>query len=819
MLIQGAIRDLRYALRQLRKSPGFTLAAILTLAVGIGALTTVATWTNAVMYSPWPHVAAPRQIRFISARVATGNGYSVHYDQYRFVREQARSYQDGAAFELETVNLTAPGTAPQALHAGLVSSSYFRALGVQPQRGRFFAPDTSDTAFGANDEIVLSDRLWRDQFNADPGLVGRPISVNHRAFTVIGIAPADFYGIYGGLAEAAWVPLSSLRDLSVDAPPDPLAHHGLQMLVRLRPGVTDAAASAELRTLVKSFVQQNPNQNLQQWGLDLDDSAHMQKGFFGGIGEQLPVLYGASILLMLLVCINIVSLLGQHAMRRRREVAIRTALGARAGRIAAQVLTETALLGMAGGLAGWAMSTVLARAVYVLMPNIGIPLVFNLRTDPRILLFVFAVILAVTLGCGLFPMRQWFRISQSEALHAGGAAVAGRTQNRLGPRILLGAQLGICFVVLVCCGLFTRTAINIFNRVPGFNRFNVLTAGVDLRRSGYTQARAYAFQTTLLDRLRSAPGVAGVTLTSHLPMGDEGAGNAQEFGVPGYVPRKGEDMSVVTDIEGPDFFRTLGIPLIAGRDFAGSDHREAPRVAIINQAMASRFWPQGDAIGHSVEVAQQKWQIVGIIGDYIYHSPQITDKDPLLFLPLEQYGLSTYTNIAIRAKSSTESVTGQLRRAVTALDPSLPLENVRSLEDVSGDQYQFTRIPAQLLGVYALASLLVAMAGLYAVMSYSVIERYRELALRMALGSTRTEIFRLVLGGSAAIAGYGLVAGGIVSIAAVRLVRSMLFGVAAFDPVSYFAAAALLLLTALFSGLVPARRAASIEPMQALRTE
>jgi predicted permease len=453
------------------------------------------------------------------------------------------------------------------------------------------------------------------------------------------------------------------------------------------------------------------------------------------------------------------------------------------------------------------------------MPNLGIPLAFNLHTDARILFFVFGVVLAVTLACGLFPLRQSFRISQNEALHAGGAAVAGRTRNRLGQRILLGLQLGICFVVLVCCGLFTRTALNIFSRDPGFNRANCLTAGINLTRSGYTKARAAAFQTALLDRLRNTPGVTGVTITSHLPMGDQNSGNAQAFSIPGYVPKQGEDMAVVTDFEGPDFFRTMGIPMDEGRDFLVSDNADAPRVAIVNQVMARQYWPQGDAIGHFVEVGKRQWQIVGIVHEYIYHSPDDTDPSPLLFLPLVQYDDSRSIFVAIRSRTSTEAVAGQLRRVVAALDPALPLENVRTLDEVAGDLYQFSRIPAELIGVYALASLLVAMAGLYAVMAYSVIERCREFALRMALGSTRAGVFRLILGGSAAIAGFGLVAGGLVSIAAVRFLRSMLFGVAPFDPVSYLAATALLLLTAVVSGLVPARRAASIQPMEALRTE
>ncbi|MGO9936918.1 MAG: ABC transporter permease [Terracidiphilus sp.] len=813
--------DIRHALRQLRKSPGFTLTAVLTLALGIGALTTVATWTNAVLFNPWPQVADARSLRFISATVLGNQGYSVHYDQHQFIRSQAHSFSDAALFSLGTLNLNRPDAQPLAIAAGTVSSNYFHLLGVRPQLGRFFQASADDRAYGAHDEIVLSDALWRDRFGADPGIVGRTVSINLHTFTVIGVAPSGFAGIFGGLAESAWVPLSALRELSADSPPDPLLHYGLQEVVRLRPGVRNAVASAELHTLAHIFASGQKDSRYNGWDLNLADSSHFQRGLFSSIGEQLPILLGASGLLMILVCINIASLLGQHAARRRREVAIRTALGAKPARIASQILTETGLLAIAGALAGWGASTVLSRALYVLLPNFGIPLVFNLHSDPRILLFVAAIAIAVTLLCGMYPLRQSLRISQQEALHEGGAAVAGASPSRIGQRLLLGLQLGICFVVLVGCGLLTRSALNVFHRDAGFDRTNTLTAFVDLSRSGYNEQRAQAFHAALLERLRNAPGVASATLTTHLPLGDEGSGNTQDFSVPGYVPARNEEMAVVTDFDGPDFFHAMGIRMQQGRDFDVHDNKSSADVAIVNQAMARRYWPNTTAIGASVIVDKRPRRVIGIVSDYAYHNPADTDApSPVLYLPLAQgtsgYG---YVIIALRSRTTAYAVASQLRQAVSALDPSLPLEDVRSLEEVTGEQYQGSRIPAELLGVYALCSVLVAMMGLYAVTAYSVIERHREFALRIALGSTRGGIFRLVLRGATNVVVVGLVAGGLGSIAAVRLLRSMLFGVAGFDPISYCAAAVLLLLTVLLSGLIPARRAAAIEPMQALRSE
>ena len=811
-------QDLRYAVRQLRMSPGFTLTAVLTLALGIGALTTVATWTNAVLFNPWPQVRDARSLRFVSATVLGNNGYSVHYDQLLFLRQQARSFDGAAAFEFTTLNLALPNAQPQAIHGGIVSANYFQLLGVKPEIGTFFPPNAEDRAYGSMDAIVLSDGLWRDRFNADPSVAGRVITINKHAFTVAGVAPRGFAGIFGGLAEDAWVPLSAGRDLSADAPADPLHHMGLQAVVRLRPGVSDATAEAEIHTLARSFALAQRNDQYNSWDLNLYNSSNMQKGFFAVIGEQLPVLLGASCLLMLLVCINIASLLGQHAARRRREVAIRTALGARPGRIARQVFIETGLLALAGALAGWAASIAISRSIYALLPNLGFSLAFNLRSDYRVTLFVAAIATAVTLICGMYPIRQSLRVSQREALHEGAASVAGASRKRYGQQALLGLQLGICFIVLACCGLLTRTALNIFNRPVGFDRANTLTALVDLSRSGYDEDRSRLFLSNLLERLRSLQGVASATVTTHLPMGDWGSGNTRDFSVPGHVPAKGEDKQVVTDLEGPDFFRTMGIPLQQGRDFTMGDNGTTPSVAVINTAMAQRYWPKGNAIGSSVVVDKLPRQIVGIAPEFAYHSPENTDHDPVVFLPLLQ-SKSGYAIIAIRSRTTATAPAAQLRQAVAALDPFLPVEYVRTLEDVTADQYQISRIPAELLGVYAICSVLVAMMGLYAVMAYSVIERNREFAVRMALGSSRGGIFRLVLQGSASVILVGLVVGGAGSIAGVRLLRSMLFNVAPFDPLSFSLAAVVLIMTVLLAGIAPARRAATIEPMQALRTE
>jgi predicted permease len=819
-LIENLLQDVRYTLRQLRKSLGFTMIAVLTLALGIGALITVAVWTNAVLFDPWPQVRDVRSLRFIDATVLGNDGYSVRYGQLQFLRQHGHSFSQSAAFEGSDLNVYSRNGEPQVTHGGTVSSNYFYLLGVKPELGRFFQPDADDRVYGAHDEVVLSDALWRTRFDADRNLVGRTILINRHPFSVIGVAPKGFLGIYGGLAEALWVPLSSLCDLSPDAPPDPLQLYGLEVVVRLPSGVADTSAAAELHLLAQRYAAAQHSDNNNGWTLNLRDSAHFERGFFSGISEQLPLLTGASVLLMVLVCLNIASLLGQHAARKRREVAIRTAIGATPRRIASQVLVETGILAGTGTLTGWAAGLTLSKVLYLLLPNFGLTQTFNLQNDLRIDAFAAAIAVGVTLVCGLVPVRQSLRISQHEALHEGGAAVAGAPHKRTAQRILLGLQLGICFMVLVCCGLLAHTDLNICLRDPGFDRHNTLTASIDLSGAGYSQDRARVFLTGLLDRLRHAPGVASATLTTHLPMGDNGSGNARNFSIPGYVPAKGEQMLVVTDFDGPDFFHTMGIALRQGRDFTDADNSISPKVAIINEAMAHRYWPGGNALNSRIVVDQVERQLVGVVPNFAYHTPNDTDPSPVVFLPYLQaptgYG---YAILALRSGMTTAALTDQLRQSVAALDRTLPLQDVRTLEQVTDDQYQGFRVPAELLGVYALASVFVAIMGLYAVIAYSVIERHREFAVRIALGSTRGNIFRLVLRGTTWVVVLGVVTGGLGSIAAVQLLRSMLFGVTAFDPASYLSAAVCLLLTVFLSGVIPARRAASVDPMQALRSE
>ena len=516
------LRDLRYALRQLRKSPGVALVVILTLALGIAAVTTVMTWANAIMFNPFPQVQDAQQLRFVSAQVSTGSGYSQHYDQYQYLREHAKSFSALTAHEMAPVDLSGKGSAPERYWSGIVASNYFDALGVRPILGRAFTPH-QDRAYGSAPEVVIGYDLWHSRFHGDPSIVGQTIEVNRHPLTVVGIAPQGFVGIYGGLAQSLWVPLSELPELAPDTK-DPLSgNFALQIAVRLRPAISTSQASAELHTLAQQYAQQQKASYYRHWDLLLDDSSHMNRGIYGEVGEEMPFQAGAALLLLVLICANVSGLLIQRSSRRAREIAIRTALGAQAARLVRQMLVETAVLTLFAAVGGWLLSLVLSHALYVLLPNFGIALAFNLHLDWRILLFSVAMTAAIVTACGLLPARQVLRMSQAETLHAGSVSVLG-SRRGFAANLLLSLQLGICFVLLIACGLLVRTLWNVVHRDPGFNTQNTLVASLDLTRAGYTKEKGLALQEALWQKLRSAPDVESASLTSYVPMGATGGG-------------------------------------------------------------------------------------------------------------------------------------------------------------------------------------------------------------------------------------------------------------------------------------------------------
>jgi len=813
-------QDLRYALRQLKRNPAFTALAILTLAVGIAAVTTVFTWANAVLFNPWPQVQRAGEIRSLAARIDAGAGYSLHYDQLLYVREHHHGFADTTAHEMFPVDLASTGSRPERYWSGIVASNYFRMLGVTPILGRGFSPH-DDRAYGSAPEVVIGYDLWRSRFHGDPGILGRTISVNRQPLTIVGVAPKNFVGIYGGMAQSLWVPFSELPALT-DGKPDPLMNGvGLQVMARMRPGVSDQQASAELHNLAQQFAAAQKNSAYyKKWDLLMSDPGHMSRGLYGSISEVIPLLFGAAGLLLVLVYANVAVLLIQRSSRRTRELAVRTSLGASRSRLLRQLLTETAVIAVLAGMAGWVASIALSRTMYALLPKADVSFVFNFRPDLRILAFALGLTAITVLACGLLPARQVLKFSQTSALHDGATAVVG-SRLRTRRNVLLSLQLALCFVVLVACGLLTRTLWNVVHRDPGFATDNTLVASMDLKRAAYSEEKGLAFQRTLLERLRSLPDVGSVSITSYVPMGMSGGGNVRDIAVAGYEPAKDESMSIVVDSVGPDYFKTLRIPILQGREFNDHDVDTVPCVAIVNQSMAHKYWSRGDrsnVLGSQIQVGKRACAVVGVSRNIIYRSATYDSGDPVVYLSILQ-DYQGWFSIVMRATASVQNLLPELDREVSALDSTLPINDIETLHDHVQTSYADAKVPAEMIGVYGICSLLVATLGVYAGLAYSVVERTKEFALRVALGAERQRIFSMVLRESGRIAVGGIVVGAIGAFFAVRVMKSLLYGVSPFDPLSAAAAVLLLAVTAGFAAWLPARRAASIEPMQALRSE
>jgi predicted permease len=715
------------------------------------------------------------------------------------------------------VDLSGGDSRPQRYWSGIVASNYFQFLRVQPYLGRFFTPH-DDRAYGSAPEVVIGYDLWRARFQGDPSIVAKTITVNRQPLTVIGVAPENFTGIYGGLAQSLWLPFSELQAVSVGKP-DPLmaGRFGLEIVARLRAGVRDEQASAELHSLAHQFAAEQNSSHYNQWDMFMSDPAHMSRGFFSPLAQIVPLLLGAAVLLLLLVYANVGVLLIQRSSRRIREMAIRSSLGASRTRLVRQLVTETAVIAVLAGLVGWLASLLLSRALYALLPTTGISFVFNLRPDLRILAFVLGMTVATVLACGLFPARQILRVSQVGALHDGAATVVGsRTRKRL--NVVLSVQLGICFVVLIVSGLLVHTFWKVLHRDPGFGVQNVLVASLDLSRAGYNEERGFAFQRSLLEKLRAVPGVGSVSLTSYVPMGLTGGGNVRDIAVAGYQPAKDESTSIVVDSVAPDFFRTMRVPILQGREFTERDTAEAPCVAIINEGMAHKYWSKGGALGGQIQIGKKSCEVVGINRNYIYRNASWDTGDPVVYLSLAQ-DYQSWFNIVLRGSAPDQNLLAALDATVASLDGTLPLNDVETLRDHIATSYYDTRTPAQLISVYGICSLLVATLGIYAGLAYSVVQRTKEFALRLALGADRKRIFAMILTETTRIAGGGILLGAVVAFFAVRLVKSLLYGISPFDPVSALWAVFLLVATAAFAAWLPARRAAGVEPMQALRSE
>ncbi|MFL5489586.1 MAG: ABC transporter permease [Gemmatimonadaceae bacterium] len=817
-------QDLRYAIRTLGNTRGLTIVAVFSLAIGIGANTTIFTFINGLLLRP-PTVQDPAGLLEIWQHNSTrGNGIGSHkqlsFPEYEFYRDHNHVFSDMAAFSGETAALVwNRGGEGEVLRASLVSGNFFSILGVRPALGRGFLPEDDRTETAAP-VVVLSHALWEQRFGSDGAIVGKPLTLNGRDFTVVGIAPAGFTGLLAGFSPELWTPIALHRTVNPAINPDARYMHWILGIGRLKPGIAPAQANADLATLGQQLATDYPdaNRNLLPAALAVELVPSPFRGFAGGVSAVLMAVVG---LVLLIACANVANLLLAKASGRRREVAVRIALGASRRRLVQQMLTESVLIAGIAGALGLLLSLWAAPLLLSLKPA-SLPIAVNVSPDIRVLTFTMLASLVTGIVFGLTPALHQSKQNQVINLKDG-SLHAGSSRSRI-RNLLVMAQVTACVVLLVGASLCLRSLLNARSIDPGFDTHNALAAGLNVETFGYDETRGRAFYARLLDQVRALPGVRFASLTDHLSLGQ--ITRMQGIEIDGYqgppaasgtAPHVAIDMALV----GPDYFDAMGIPILRGRSFKNTDDQNGPPVVMINEEMAQRFWRRQNPVGEFVTIAaahdiRLRAEVIGVVKTGKYQSLG-EDPKPYFYRPLLQ-DYEPGVQLIVRTAGDTPIVEA-LRREVRTLDPRMALVGIETLEQ----HMQLPLFPARaagfLLGLFGLMALTLAVVGLYGVMSYSVSQRTREIGVRMALGARRLDVIRLIVGQGLRLTLIGMVIGLGASLALTWALSSVLYGIRPTDPVSFLAVAVVLTMVSMAASYVPARWATRVDPMMALRSE
>jgi macrolide transport system ATP-binding/permease protein len=805
-------RDLSYALRQLGKKPSFTAIAALTLAIGIATNTTVFSWVHGLLLEPLPEVPDQEQLFVLTCRQMPSGGLrSLSVPDLRDLQRSSAPISV-LGFSTQPMNLSAEAR-PERVWAGIVSGNFFDALGVRTEIGRSFRAE-EDTAPGASPVVVLSHAFWQRRFQEDRGLVGRTIPLNGYPFTVIGIAPPGFIGVEVGLAVDLWVPLSNQRRIVPDDRLTARGYHWLQGLARLDPGTTREQAQAVLQNLSEQLGRAYPDTNegkrfvlYRFWNSPL--------GISHSLTPVLAVLGAMAVLVLLLACANVANLFLVRALGRRREVAVRLSLGASRSRLIGQFLTESVLLAFLAGAVGILLTVWTIRLLELFIPPADAPLGPPLSLNPDALIFACALSILTGLLFGLAPALQVSGLKMANTLHDEGAATSGGRKNRI-RGVLVVVQVAFSCVMLIAAGLFLRSLAKAANIDTGFRARNVLLASIDLFPRGYSEEQGKALFRELLQRTAAMPGVESVSLANLVPLE---SGNYSSIGlsVVGYQPKPGEEVVIGFNVVGPDYFRTMGIPLVHGREFGFRDDERAPGAVVVNETMARRYWPGGQALGGTVQLWGRDRTVVGIVKDIKYQNLGEAPR-PYIYLPVLQDYFSTMV-VHVRTAGDPLQLTAPLRSQVQTLDSDLPLSFVRTLQEHLRIATFSQRIAATFLGSLGLLALLLSMVGLYSVIGYAVAQRTREVGVRMALGASPGGVARMVVRQGMGLALIGVVVGLAAAFGVTRFLENQLLGVSATDLAVFAGIAVLQMVVSILACYIPAREAAGVHPSVALKAE
>jgi predicted permease len=815
-------QDVTFGVRMIARDPGFAVVAVLTLALGIAVNSTVFGWIDSVLLHPFPGVGRPNELALLESETAAGEHLvNISYLDYRDFRDSLQLTSGVAVARFTPLTLGTTGGKAERAWAELVSANYFDVLGVKTVLGRGFVGGPDGDEAGAHPVAVISHRMWRDRFRGDPRVLGRTIRVNRHDLTIVGVAPPDFRGTLVGLVYDIWMPVTLATDMGTGD--GTLTYRGTRDLtstiVRLKPGVTIEQARAEVLAVSRRLANAHPVTNR---GME----ATLVPAWAGHLGAQamllgpLRILMAVSVLLLLIVGANVANLLLARAVSRQKEFGIRLALGAGRMRLARQLFTETLVLALAGAAVGLLLVMWMSDSLQWLLPasTRELPLRFRETLSAATFGFTLLVTLAVTVVAGTLPAVLSVRTSLSETLKQGGrSGASGRQSHRL-RGLLVVAEVSLAMVALVGAGLFSRSFQRAAAIQPGFETANISVSQFYLSSAGYTASEQRDFCRTLRERIQAMPGVVGATYSDVVPLASPGGSTPwSEVRVDGYSPAPREQMTMHRATVPPGHFAFFRIGMVAGRDFTERDDAQAPRVTIVNQVFARRFFGDGQALGRTVRFGSEAFTVVGVVKDSKYHTPMEAPM-PFLYVPFRQI-FAPGLNFAFFVKTAGDPMrlTAALRREALALNQDAVFTPILLEDAVTASLYP-QRVAATLLGVVGLVCLVLAAIGLYGVLSYTVSQRTQELGVRIALGAQRADVLRLVVKDGLTLLMPGLGVGILMAAAAARPAAPMLIGISAGDPVTYGAAGLVLAGVVIAASFAPAWRATRVAPVAALRS-
>jgi putative ABC transport system permease protein len=805
--------DIRYGIRTLRKSRAFTLAALLTLTLGIGANTVIFSVINAVLLRPLPFPNSRALVNLTEADPATPtlDSISVSFTKFTAIHDQNKSFESVAAYYPLTVSLVG-GNEPEAIPAARASLDIFQTLGIGPVLGRSFLAEEDQP--GSRDVAIITDGFWHSHFGADPSLVGKPLTLDGKSVTVVGILPPKFRFPLQFPEPEIWLPrifdTTLLTQIQV--------HSGagyLALIGKLRPGLNLAGAQADLNIVNANYRQQfasNADQKFDMRAIALDES------LVGPVRPSLLVLLAAVGFVLLIACANVASLLLVRAAGRQREIAIRKALGASRWRLIQQLLSESLLLSLLGGVLGIALALGLVPLLRLVTPG-TVPRLEQASVDGPVLLFTLGICLLAGLASGIYPAFQISGRELHNTLKEGGRGFSdGGTRNRF-RSVLVVAEIAVALVLMTGAGLLIQSFARLMAVNPGFESRSLMAFPVTLPKVRYTTPEQQnQFYRQLLEQVGSLPGVQGAGLASTLPLA----------GVTPYIffcpeglacQGLGKDPVIARAYASPNYFQAMGTPLLKGRPFTLQDAPDSNKVVVVNQALADRYWPNQNPIGKSLMNSRDKVprEVVGVVVNVKFSSLTATDF-PQVFLPILQTGWPEAT-LVVRSQTDPTALVSSVRQQIAKLDPTLPVSGVLSMNQVISESVAQPRLIMQFVGTFAGLALLLAAVGIYAVMAYSVNQRRQEIGIRLALGAQPRHILSLIVGHGMGLALLGVGIGVAASFASTRLLITLLFGTRAADPLSFCTAAVLLGVVAFLACYIPARRATRLDPLLALRYE